>query len=56
MKLWLRRAWSWSWVLTLPIAVRGTLAEPAVGVDLRKVLEDGLGRKLKDAFKDLFGR
>ena len=42
--------------LTLPIAVRGSLAEPEVGVDLRKVLEEGLGRKLKDAFKDLFGR
>ncbi len=42
--------------LTLPIAVRGSLAEPEVGIDLRKVLEDGLGRKLKDALKDLFGR
>lgn len=42
--------------LTLPIAIRGSLAEPEVGVDLRKVLEEGLGRKLKDKLKDLFGR
>jgi len=42
--------------LTLPVRVGGTLAEPEVGIDLRRVLEEGLGRKLRDKLKGLFRR
>jgi hypothetical protein len=41
--------------LTLPMRIDGTLIEPRVGIDLRRVLEEGLGRSLRDKLRGLFG-
>lgn len=42
--------------LSVPMRIRGNVAAPEVEIDVRRVLEEGLGRKLRDKLEGLFRR
>jgi hypothetical protein len=42
--------------LSVPMEIGGDVRDPEIEIDLRRVLEEGLGRKLRDKLKGLFRR
>ncbi len=42
--------------MTLPVQVRGDLSRPQVVLDLQRILEEGLGDRIREGLRSLFGK